>query len=112
MSGEVSLPMLCPDCQSRVVSACCPCGWGEDGGGISVSKGGHTLSLRSDSVGIATAGIPQFLPAPVFANSTNPSEGLGFLLIDQGWGTNYAQWFPFLDSDGNSFRWRYTIEST
>ena len=85
---------------------------GEDGGGISVSKGGHTLSLRSDSVGIATAGIPQFLPAPVFANSTNPSEGLGFLLIDQGWGTNYAQWFPFLDSDGNSFRWRYTIEST
>ena len=68
------------------------------------------LSFHSDSAGVASAGNPVPLPAPVFANSSDAACGTGFLLIDNTWGTNYPMWVPFVPEDTN-LRWRFTIDA-
>jgi hypothetical protein len=50
------------------------------GGGIAFTKHGKTLLISSDSASVASVGRPWPLPSPVFANSTDPSEGMGFML--------------------------------
>ena len=58
-----------------------------NGGGISATKGASTLLITSDSAALAAFGRPTPLPAPVFANSTLLSEGGGFMLVGNTWGT-------------------------
>jgi len=59
--------------------------------GIRVTRGGdgHALFITSDSAALAAFGRPTPLPAPVFPNSTDPSEGAAFMLVGNTWGTNY-----------------------
>ena len=62
----------------------------EDDAGVRVtSAAGHSLFISSDSAALAAFGKPWPLPTPVFANATDPSEGMAVLLEAQTWGTNY-----------------------
>lgn len=45
------------------------------------------LVIDADSAAVASFGRPWPLPNPVWANSSNPIEGAGFLLCDNTWGT-------------------------
>jgi len=58
-------------------------------GGVAALDAGARLGVRSDSAGVAGFGNPTPLPAPVWANSTDPAEGAAFMLVANGWGTNY-----------------------
>ena len=85
---------------------------GADGGGIAATQaGGATLYISSDSAGLASFGNPSPLPAPVFANSTKPSEGSGFCLLDNTWGTNYPAWLPWDPENDSNQRWRFVFTS-
>ena len=44
-----------------------------------------TLTFASDDVGVAGFGRPWPLPNPVFANSSDVTEGASFLLVDNTW---------------------------
>jgi hypothetical protein len=74
-----------------------------------VSKGANTLRITSDSAALASFGRPWPLPAPVWANSTDPSEGSGFLLMDNTWGTNYPAWLPWDAANDSNQRWRFAL---
>ena len=79
-----------------------------NGGGISATKNGQTLQFTSMHIGLAGFGRPSYLPAPVFSNSTDRSEGANFNLINNAWGTNYPQWVPLSPLDANQ-RWDFSI---
>jgi len=66
------------------------------------------LAFQSDDAGVAFFGKPWPLPNPVWANSSDPTEGAGFLLLDNTWGTNYPAWVPWKAEDAN-MRWRFSV---
>ena len=69
------------------------------------------LSISSDDAGVAFMGKPWPLPNPVWANSSDITEGAGFLLVDNTWGTNYPAWVPWKSEDAN-MRWRFTMSAS
>ena len=77
--------------------------------GVRVTRAaGQALFITSDSAALAAFGRPTPLPAPVFPNSTDPSEGMAFMLEGNTWGTNYPAWFPF-DAADSALRWRFDL---
>lgn len=78
-----------------------------NGGGISATNAnGKALQITSVHIGLAGFGRPTSLPAPVFSNSTDPTEGANFNLWNNLWGTNYPMWTQSTDANQ---RWDFAI---
>lgn len=73
-----------------------------------LKEDGAALCVLSTDFAMAQFGTPIPLPAPVWSNSSSPSEGLSFLLIDNTWGTNYPAWVPWKSGESN-MRWRFEL---
>ena len=79
---------------------------------VAALAGARRLTLAAGAAGVAAVGRPWPLPAPVWANATDPREGAAFMLFANTWGTNYPQWYPFTAGQGDeSARFRFVLEA-
>lgn len=75
------------------------------------SIGSHSLRVTSFDAGICDIGrsSPSAIPTPF----TNPDLrfGASVNLFNNIWGTNFPEWYPYLEEDSNSkFRFQITFE--
>jgi hypothetical protein len=71
------------------------------------SGGNVSLMIGSPDAAISVWGHPRGLPWPT-AGAAEPTEGAGYMVLDNLWGTNYPMWFPFDSADAN-LQWRFTL---
>ena len=73
-------------------------------GGVAAS-----LTVASSSAMLVNVGEPNILPYPVNASAWAPTEGWQWLLSNNGWGTNYPLWSPFLPTGNADQQWAFTL---
>lgn len=67
------------------------------------------LSLRSLDAALVSVGLQSAFPTPF--ETADPSLGFYFNLMNNLWGTNYAQWYPFLENVGDeNAKFRFILQ--
>eukprot|EP00026_Physarum_polycephalum_P003968 Phypoly_transcript_03985.p1 GENE.Phypoly_transcript_03985~~Phypoly_transcript_03985.p1 ORF type:complete len:714 (+),score=74.06 Phypoly_transcript_03985:89-2230(+) len=77
--------------------------------GARYTDGARSLTVTSLDASVACIGTPTAFPTPL-TSFPDPSAGSHFVLYDNLWGTNYIQWYPYLEQDSQQiFRFQLNI---
>ena len=76
------------------------------------------MTVETVDAGIVCVGEPTGFPTPL-DEEPDPTQGVGAMLWNNLWGTNYIMWWPFNlnyepvpDEANSSFRFRLTLSSS
>jgi hypothetical protein len=73
--------------------------------GVSLSG---IVQIQSPDIFLVSLGEPNPFPTPLGGPSTNVTDGMNFCLFNNIWGTNYVEWYPFLEEEADQ-QYRFAL---
>jgi hypothetical protein len=78
--------------------------------GVKYTNGERSITITSLDSAVVSIGVPYPFPIPLDVEA-DPFFGSHFMLYDNIWGTNYIQWYPYLEQDATQlFRFQLSVE--